>query len=84
MGQPGCDFFSKRGFSTWTGVVCFTVGDIIWVCVGAKYLYTDSSFSEIILHHRIRRPPNPYCSQICLFDQRMRRGEEITDEETER
>ncbi|XP_027646007.1 helicase with zinc finger domain 2 isoform X1 [Falco peregrinus] len=38
--------------------------------------------SEIILHHRIRRPPNPFCQYICNFDARMRRGEQITEEET--
>ncbi|XP_009986733.1 PREDICTED: helicase with zinc finger domain 2 [Tauraco erythrolophus] len=40
--------------------------------------------SEIILHHRIRRPPNPYWQEICNFDTRMRRGEQITEEETKK
>ncbi|KFO93891.1 Helicase with zinc finger domain 2, partial [Buceros rhinoceros silvestris] len=39
--------------------------------------------SDIILHHRIRQPPNPFWRDIRLFDERMRRGEEITDGETE-
>ncbi|NXR16088.1 HELZ2 Helicase, partial [Semnornis frantzii] len=38
--------------------------------------------SEIILHHRIRRPPNPFWRQIRHFDERVKRGEEITEEET--
>ncbi|XP_054029482.1 helicase with zinc finger domain 2 [Dryobates pubescens] len=38
--------------------------------------------SQIILHHRIRRPPNPYWHQICYFDDRVRSGEEIGEEET--
>ncbi|KAM6120774.1 LOW QUALITY PROTEIN: 3'-5' exoribonuclease HELZ2 [Phoenicopterus ruber ruber] len=37
--------------------------------------------SEIILHHRIRRPPNPRCQEICNFDTRMKKGEQITEEE---
>ncbi|KAM6404229.1 3'-5' exoribonuclease HELZ2 [Rhynochetos jubatus] len=37
--------------------------------------------SEIILHHRIRRPPNPFCQEICNFDARVKRGEQITEEE---
>ncbi|XP_008942288.1 PREDICTED: helicase with zinc finger domain 2, partial [Merops nubicus] len=40
--------------------------------------------SPIILHHRIRRPPNPFCEQICYFDTRVKRGEEITEEETKK
>ncbi|NXY48116.1 HELZ2 Helicase, partial [Ceuthmochares aereus] len=40
--------------------------------------------SEIILHHRIRRPPNPRWREICDFDARMRRGEQITEEETKK
>ncbi|NXS57031.1 HELZ2 Helicase, partial [Brachypteracias leptosomus] len=40
--------------------------------------------SEIILHHRIRRPSNPFWAEICNFDARMRRGEEITEKETKR
>ncbi|NXL05969.1 HELZ2 Helicase, partial [Mesembrinibis cayennensis] len=38
--------------------------------------------SEIILHHRIRRPPNPFWRDICNFDARMKRREQITEEET--
>ncbi|NXJ70716.1 HELZ2 Helicase, partial [Rostratula benghalensis] len=38
--------------------------------------------SEIILHHRIRRPPNPLWQEICNFDARMKKGELITEEET--
>ncbi|KFQ16053.1 Helicase with zinc finger domain 2, partial [Leptosomus discolor] len=37
--------------------------------------------SEIILHHRIRRPPNPYCEAICAFDARVKKGEHITEEQ---
>ncbi|NXJ89671.1 HELZ2 Helicase, partial [Corythaixoides concolor] len=40
--------------------------------------------SEIILHHRIRRPPSPYWKEICNFDTRMKRGEQITEEETKK
>ncbi|XP_069727596.1 3'-5' exoribonuclease HELZ2 [Phaenicophaeus curvirostris] len=40
--------------------------------------------SEIILHHRIRRPPNPRWREICDFDARMKRGEQITEEETKK
>ncbi|NWT03462.1 HELZ2 Helicase, partial [Mionectes macconnelli] len=39
--------------------------------------------SEIILHHRIRRPPSPFWQEICHFDTRMRNGEQITEEETQ-
>ncbi|NXM74268.1 HELZ2 Helicase, partial [Serilophus lunatus] len=38
--------------------------------------------SEIILHHRIRRRPSPFWQEICHFDARMRKGEEITEAET--
>uniref|UniRef100_A0A8C6IWC8 DNA2/NAM7 helicase helicase domain-containing protein n=1 Tax=Melopsittacus undulatus TaxID=13146 RepID=A0A8C6IWC8_MELUD len=38
--------------------------------------------SAIILHHRIRRPPNPHWRGICNFDSRMRNEEQITEEET--
>ncbi|KFR04998.1 Helicase with zinc finger domain 2, partial [Opisthocomus hoazin] len=38
--------------------------------------------SKIILHHRIRRPPNPFWQEICNFDARMKRREQITEEET--
>ncbi|NXS46353.1 HELZ2 Helicase, partial [Balaeniceps rex] len=38
--------------------------------------------SEIILHHRIRRPPSPFWQEICNFDARMKKGEQITEEET--
>ncbi|NWV53473.1 HELZ2 Helicase, partial [Daphoenositta chrysoptera] len=38
--------------------------------------------SEIILHHRIRRAPSKFWQEICHFDARVRRGEEITEEET--
>ncbi|NXI63086.1 HELZ2 Helicase, partial [Anseranas semipalmata] len=37
--------------------------------------------SKIILHHRIRRPPNPFSQQICLFDARVKAGEDITEDE---
>lgn len=47
-----------------------------------KYLYIDSLFSEIILHHRIRRAPSPFWQRICDFDARVRNGEVITEEET--
>ncbi|XP_009560951.2 helicase with zinc finger domain 2 isoform X2 [Cuculus canorus] len=40
--------------------------------------------SEIILHHRIRRPPNPRWREICDFDARMKRAEQITEEETKK
>ncbi|NWY51160.1 HELZ2 Helicase, partial [Chionis minor] len=40
--------------------------------------------SEIILHHRIRRPPNPFWREICNFDTRMKKGEQITEEETKK
>ncbi|NWX92460.1 HELZ2 Helicase, partial [Nothoprocta pentlandii] len=40
--------------------------------------------SEIILHHRIRRPPNPFWKEICDFDERVRRGDEISEEEIKR
>uniref|UniRef100_A0A672UI59 Helicase with zinc finger 2 n=1 Tax=Strigops habroptila TaxID=2489341 RepID=A0A672UI59_STRHB len=51
---------------------------------GSNYLYAGSLFSEIILHHRIRRPPNPYWQEICNFDARMKKGELITEEETKK
>ncbi|NXF12031.1 HELZ2 Helicase, partial [Smithornis capensis] len=38
--------------------------------------------SEIILHHRIRRKPSPYWQDICRFDARMRKGDQITEAET--
>ncbi|KAM6054161.1 3'-5' exoribonuclease HELZ2 [Chlamydotis macqueenii] len=38
--------------------------------------------SEIILHHRIRRPPSPFWQEICNFDARMKKGEQITGKET--
>ncbi|XP_035199444.1 helicase with zinc finger domain 2 isoform X2 [Oxyura jamaicensis] len=37
--------------------------------------------SKIILHHRIRRPPNPFWQVICNFDTRVKAGEEITEAE---
>ncbi|NXD86464.1 HELZ2 Helicase, partial [Halcyon senegalensis] len=40
--------------------------------------------SKIILHHRIRRSPNPFYKEILNFDARVRREEEITEEETKR
>ncbi|XP_054701352.1 helicase with zinc finger domain 2 isoform X2 [Grus americana] len=40
--------------------------------------------SEIILHHRIRRPPSPFWQEICNFDARMKKGEQITEEEVRR
>ncbi|NXO00991.1 HELZ2 Helicase, partial [Rhinopomastus cyanomelas] len=40
--------------------------------------------SKIILHHRIRQPPNPFYQEICNFDARVKRGEKITEEETKR
>ncbi|NWH59870.1 HELZ2 Helicase, partial [Geococcyx californianus] len=40
--------------------------------------------SKIILHHRIRRPPNPFWRDICNFDARMKKGEQITEEETKK
>ncbi|NXD13255.1 HELZ2 Helicase, partial [Nothocercus nigrocapillus] len=40
--------------------------------------------SEIILHHRIRRPSNRYWKEICDFDERVRRGDEISEEEIKR
>ncbi|NXW54855.1 HELZ2 Helicase, partial [Eurystomus gularis] len=40
--------------------------------------------SQIILHHRIRQPPNPFWKAIRSFDARMRREEEITEEETKK
>ncbi|NXX45663.1 HELZ2 Helicase, partial [Tricholaema leucomelas] len=40
--------------------------------------------SEIILHHRIRRSPNPYCNEICQFDTRVKSGEKITEEEIDK
>uniref|UniRef100_A0A8V5GWL3 Uncharacterized protein n=1 Tax=Melopsittacus undulatus TaxID=13146 RepID=A0A8V5GWL3_MELUD len=41
---------------------------ITWVCVGGCYLCAGSLSSAIILHHRIRRPPNPHWRGICNFD----------------
>ncbi|XP_044310820.1 helicase with zinc finger domain 2 isoform X2 [Varanus komodoensis] len=38
----------------------------------------------ITLHHRIRQPSNPFSGRICAFDDRVRRGEEITDKEVEK
>lgn len=61
---------------------CFTVEEITWVSVGGKYLYVGSLLSKIILHHRIRRPPNPFWQDICNFDTRVKKGEQITEEET--
>ncbi|NWX22834.1 HELZ2 Helicase, partial [Aegotheles bennettii] len=37
--------------------------------------------SEIILHYRIRRPPNPFHKMICNFDAQVKNGEEITEVE---
>lgn len=50
--------------------------------VEGKYLYIDSLFSKIILHHRIRRAPSPFWERICHFDTRVRNREEITEAET--
>ncbi|KAJ6644695.1 hypothetical protein lerEdw1_013647 [Lerista edwardsae] len=36
---------------------------------------------DITLHYRIRRPSNPSWQEICAFDARVRRGEEITENE---
>ncbi|XP_077785536.1 3'-5' exoribonuclease HELZ2 isoform X3 [Podarcis muralis] len=36
---------------------------------------------DITLHYLIRRPPNPFARQICEFDARVNRGEEITEDE---
>ncbi|XP_053106245.1 helicase with zinc finger domain 2 [Hemicordylus capensis] len=36
---------------------------------------------DITLHYRIRHPPNPSAQQICEFDARVRRGEEIAEDE---
>lgn len=44
----------------------------------------NRDLSEIILHHRIRRPPNPLYQQICSFDARMKKGEHITEKETKK
>lgn len=65
-------------------MVCFTLEEITRVCVGGKYLYIDSLFSDIILHYRIRRPPNPCWKEIVNFDARMRKKETITEEETKK
>ncbi|XP_025971845.2 3'-5' exoribonuclease HELZ2 [Dromaius novaehollandiae] len=40
--------------------------------------------SEIILHHRIRRPSNPLSQKICEFDERVRREDQISEEEIKR
>ncbi|NXA03504.1 HELZ2 Helicase, partial [Sapayoa aenigma] len=37
---------------------------------------------EIILHHRIRQAPSPFWQEIRHFDTRMKRGEQITEAET--
>ncbi|XP_065501995.1 3'-5' exoribonuclease HELZ2 [Caloenas nicobarica] len=44
----------------------------------------NRELSEIILHHRIRRPPNPLYREICNFDARMKKGEHITEKETKK
>ncbi|KAJ7332205.1 hypothetical protein JRQ81_014385 [Phrynocephalus forsythii] len=37
----------------------------------------------ITLHHRIRSPSNPFGSDICAFDTRVKRGEAMTEKEIE-
>ncbi|XP_077192077.1 3'-5' exoribonuclease HELZ2 [Paroedura picta] len=44
---------------------------------------SNPEIRDITLHHRIRRPPNPYAPEICAFDARVRNGEEITEDEVE-
>uniref|UniRef100_A0A8B9TC47 DNA2/NAM7 helicase helicase domain-containing protein n=1 Tax=Anas platyrhynchos TaxID=8839 RepID=A0A8B9TC47_ANAPL len=49
-----------------------------------RYLCIVSLFREIILHHRIRRPQNPFWQVICSFDTRVKEGKEITEAEIKR
>lgn len=65
---------------TWCGLL-HCRGNHSGLSVEGKYLYIDSLFSEIILHHRIRRAPSKFWQEICHFDARVRNGEEITEEE---
>ncbi|OPJ84954.1 helicase with zinc finger domain 2 [Patagioenas fasciata monilis] len=44
----------------------------------------NRGLSDIILHHRIRRPPNPLYQEICSFDARVKKGEHITEKETKK
>ncbi|XP_042318316.1 helicase with zinc finger domain 2 [Sceloporus undulatus] len=39
---------------------------------------------RITLHYLMRERSNPYSSKICVFDARVKRGEEITEEEVEK
>ncbi|ETE60056.1 Peroxisomal proliferator-activated receptor A-interacting complex protein, partial [Ophiophagus hannah] len=39
---------------------------------------------SITLHYRIREKSNPYAEQIVRFDERVKRGEEITEDEVDR
>uniref|UniRef100_H9GHU7 Helicase with zinc finger 2 n=1 Tax=Anolis carolinensis TaxID=28377 RepID=H9GHU7_ANOCA len=43
----------------------------------------DPEIRRITLHHVIRHPSRPYSSEICAFDARVKRGDQITDEEVE-
>nr|XP_025045147.1 helicase with zinc finger domain 2 [Pelodiscus sinensis] len=43
-----------------------------------------SELSEIILHHRIRQPPNPLSPQIREFDARVKKGEAISEDEVKK
>ncbi|XP_075757045.1 3'-5' exoribonuclease HELZ2 [Pelodiscus sinensis] len=43
-----------------------------------------SELSEIILHHRIRQPPNPSSPQIREFDARVKKGEAISEDEVKK
>ncbi|NXJ08915.1 HELZ2 Helicase, partial [Odontophorus gujanensis] len=44
----------------------------------------NHELSDIILHHMIRRHPNPFSQRICQFDHRVKAGEEITEEEIQK
>ncbi|XP_051488687.1 helicase with zinc finger domain 2 [Apus apus] len=44
----------------------------------------NQELREIILHYRIRKPPNPFSKKICDFDSRMKRGLQITEDEVKK
>ncbi|XP_023651081.2 3'-5' exoribonuclease HELZ2 [Paramormyrops kingsleyae] len=43
----------------------------------------SNDLTSITLHHKIRKPGNPFSDQIRVFDDRIKRKEEITDVEVE-
>ncbi|XP_071616268.1 3'-5' exoribonuclease HELZ2 [Heliangelus exortis] len=53
-------------------------------CKALRDAKPKKELSEIILHHRIRRPPNKFWQKICNFDDRVKRGEQITEEEVKK